>query len=115
MARGWIKGRKRPPTGKLSHQVGAWSWNSALLHSKIQATGPDKCWTWTGASNDWSNLFGARKHDRPQMTQVNRLLAMEISGEPIDDVAIMMKCKNKKCCNPDHFTTGPNYRRTDLG
>lgn len=115
MARGWIKGRSRPKTGNLTHEIGAWAWNSNLLHSKINKTTDDECWSWTGASNDWSNLFGARKNDVPQMTQVNRLLQMEITGEPIDDIAVKMKCRNKKCCNPNHFTTGPNYRRTDLG
>jgi len=94
--------------------VGAWSWNSHHLHSKIIKGPKDLCWTWQGSKGPQGNLFGARKNLRPQMIQVNRLLLMEQLNHPIDNIAVKMRCGNRYCCNPNHFNYNqPNQRRPD--
>ena len=110
------KGKPGRPLGfspgrytKATHRVGDWAWNSTRLWSKIdQSAGADACWAWRGAVSPGGNLFGAIKNGRSQMTQVNRLLLMEQTGEPINDVAVRMTCQNKYCCNHRHFTTEYN-------
>lgn len=103
---GWMR--------KTTHKIGAWSWNSETLHRRIVKTTPDKCWAWMGSSNAYGNIFGAYKNDHQQMTQANRLLYMEIHNEPIDHLAIKMKCGNKHCSNPSHFYTDRNIKYKEL-
>jgi len=104
--KGYSPGWKRITT----HQVGLWTWNSETLHSRLVKTAPDKCWAWTGSKNDYGNIFGAYKNNKKQMTQANRLLYMEIHNEPIDHLAVKMKCGNKHCSNPQHFYTDRNFK-----
>lgn len=98
------------PKRVVTHQVGNWSWNTVNLHKRIVKTGLDDCWAWIGSSNQYGNIFGGFKFDKPQMTQANRLLYMEIHNEPIDHLSIRMTCNNKHCCNPQHFSTAKNKR-----
>lgn len=96
-----------PGVGRThTHRMGAWTWNSPLLHSKIKKH--RGCWEWLGAQGPSGNLFGAYKNNKPQMTQPNRLIYMEETGESADDVAIYMSCQNKNCCNFLHFEVQPN-------
>lgn len=101
-----------PGVGKThTHQVGIWTWNSPVLHSKIQKGTVKECWEWSGSKGPAGNLFGAYKDKKPQMIQPNRLILMEITGEPVDDVSIYMKCHNRWCCNSRHFELQPNRAR----
>ena len=98
----------------ITHRIGVWSWNTENLHKRIIKGKKNECWTWTGSSNQYGNIFGAYKNDKQQMSQTNRLIYMEIHNEPIDDLSIQMKCGNKHCCNPNHFITGPNKKYKPL-
>jgi hypothetical protein len=97
-------------TRKITHRVGAWSWDTDKLHSRIVKTTPDACWAWTGSYNNFGNIFGAFKNDRQQMVQANRLLYIEQVNEPIDHLSIKTTCKNRHCSNPSHFYTDKNNR-----
>ena len=114
MPRGWPKGKPRGTRDHITHEVGSWSWNTNTLHRKIRVGDRDECWEWIGSKNKWGNLYGAYKNGHAQMTQANRIIQMEISGEPVEDISIIMTCKNIHCCNHNHFSFGPNYRKIDL-
>ena len=105
--KGYSPGLRR----KITHRIGDWSWNTANLHKRMVKGNPDECWAWTGSKNPHGNIFGAFKHDKPQMTQANRLLYAEHTLKPIDDVTVRMKCHNSFCCNPRHFDPRPYERR----
>ena len=102
------------PWRTITHEIGSWTWNTYNLHKRMVKGRKNDCWTWTGSSNQYGNIFGAFKNHKHQMTQANRLLYMEIHGEPIDHLSVVMTCKNKHCCNPNHFTTAPNKRYKPL-
>jgi len=104
------KGFSPGPKRIITHEVGVWSWNTNNLHKRIIKGKKNECWTWTGSSNQFGNIFGAFKSGQRQMTQSNRLLYMELVNEPIDHLSIQMTCGNKHCCNPSHFTTDKNKR-----
>jgi hypothetical protein len=91
--------------------VGEWSWNSDILWSKIVKTDDDSCWSWIGSTGPQTNLFGARRQGKPQMTQARRILYRDVYEEDCDDKQIKMKCKNAYCMNWHHFETTPNQRR----
>jgi len=108
------KGYSPGPKRNITHRIGNWSWDTELLHKRIVKTDIDKCWAWIGSSNDHGNIFGAYKNEERQMTQSNRLLYMELHGEPIDHLAIKMSCGNKHCSNPSHFYTDRNLKYKEL-
>lgn len=93
---------------------GQWTWKDSLLWRKVVKTTPEACWAWLGSTSPHANLFGARKNDRPQMTQVPRLLWASIHEQDIEDLEIRHTCGNRFCCNPHHLYAVPNhmlYRR----
>lgn len=92
----------------LTHQQGAWAWNSPRLHAKIETGKKNECWSWLGSAGPSGNLYGAYKNGKPQMTQPNRLIYMEMTDSPAEDVAIYMRCHNRNCCNHNHFEILPN-------
>lgn len=91
--------------------VGEWTWNTEVLWSKIVQTDADSCWSWLGATGPQTNLFGARKNGKPQMTQTQRILYMDITGKDAANIQIKHQCKNAYCLNPRHFDVRPNQRR----
>ena len=91
--------------------IGEWTWNTEIFWKKIVQTDENSCWSWTGSTGPQTNLFGARKNGKPQMTQARRLLYRDIYNEDCDDKRITMKCNNAYCMNPGHFDTKPNQRR----
>ena len=101
--KGYTPGLKR----NITHQIGQWSWNSNLLHSHIEKKTQNECWIWNGSKGPQANLFGAYKNGHQQMTQVNRLLQMELTNAPLDGYKVSMKCKNRYCSNPHHFEVNP--------
>lgn len=108
--RGWPKGRPRNTPIKTTEQQGPWAWNGDKLMEKMQPGAPDECWTWLGSSGPHGLLFGARKNGRPQMTQANRLIYMTHFKENIEGYQVRMACKNKQCCNWNHFRLEPHNR-----
>ena len=108
------KGYSPGQTRTITHQIGAWSWNTETLHERIVKGADNECWSWTGSKNQHGNIFGGFKADKQQMSQANRFLYMEIVNEPIDHLAVKMSCGNKHCCNPSHFYTGKNNRYLEL-
>lgn len=91
--------------------MGQWTWNSEILHSKIVKTEPDECWQWLGASGPQTNLFGAQRNGKAQMTQARRILFRDVYERDCEDQRIKMKCKNAYCMNWHHFDTMPNQRK----
>ena len=97
---GWSPGETRT----ITHRVGQWSWNHNKLISKlVKGQNEDDCWQWQGAVSPAANLFGAYKNGRPQMTQVNRLLAMAETGLDLEGKCVYMRCGDFHCSNPQHF------------
>lgn len=109
-------------TDETIKSVGAWTWKDSLLWRKIVKTADDVCWAWTGSTGPHANLFGARKNNRPQMSQVPRFIWMSVHNEDVEHLEIRHTCGNRFCCNPNHLTTVPNHmlyrrdgtNRTDL-
>ena len=80
-----------------------WTWNSELVLSKVDKGNQWDCWEWTGAQSPAAPLFGARKNNRPQMTQAARILYREYYNEDCEEREITHDCGNKNCMNPDHW------------
>ena len=91
--------------------VGEWQWNTERLWTKIVQTEQDKCWAWLGSTGPHTNLFGAVKNGKRQMTQARRILYRDITDQDCQDLQITMKCKNAYCMNPNHFEVKPNQRK----
>lgn len=91
--------------------VGEWSWNSDILWSKIVQTEDYDCWAWLGAVGPQTNLYGAKRNGKPQMTQARRILFRDVTGEDCNDKQITMRCNNPYCMNWHHFETKPNQRK----
>lgn len=84
-------------------QIGLWRWNSELVLSKVDKTDELSCWEWQGAQSPAAPLFGARKNNRPQMTQAARILYREYYNEDCEDKEVTHSCGNKNCMNPSHW------------
>ena len=93
-------------------QVGEWAWKSDLLWSKIRkGEDPDDCWEWLGSKSANANLFGVYKNNFQQMSQVQRIIHREVTGEDCEDLSFRHTCGSKFCCNPAHVETYPNNKR----
>lgn len=105
------KRRSPPPRRKITHQVGAWSWNHDNLLSKLDATKSDSCnLTWQGSTGPETHLYGGFKNGVAQMNQARRFLWM---GEKNQDIAlhrITMTCNNPYCMNIEHMKLAPNLK-----
>ncbi len=87
---------------RITTRVGEWAWNTDRLNEKIQVQ--PGCHIWTGSTGPHTNLFGAYKNDKSQMTQARRIIYMDRTGEDIADSDIIMTCHNRYCCNFEHMT-----------
>jgi hypothetical protein len=97
-------------------QIGAWGWDNIRLHSKIDKT-PDEngCLNWQGAMSPTGALMGAWKSKdgvmTQQMTQVRRLIMMDVTNEDHSEYQIKLSCGNQRCCNhKEHFELKPTNR-----
>lgn len=97
-------------------QVGAWGFDRDRLWSKINTT-PDAngCHNWQGAMSPSGALMGAwKKRDgamTQQMTQVRRLIMMDVMNKDISEYQIKLSCGNQRCCNyQEHFKLEPTNR-----
>jgi hypothetical protein len=91
--------------------VGKWSWDPELLMSKIIKRDTDDCWGWSGSVAPHANLMGARKNNRPQMTQAPRLIWMTHTGQDVSELEVRHHCGNRFCTNISHMFTKPNHMR----
>jgi hypothetical protein len=109
---GWPKGKKRGIG--LTHDQGQdeWTWNGALLLSKIDSANrtDDECHPWLGSRGPNGNLFGANKNGGSQMTQANRLIYAQMTGENVFNMAVRMKCYDRYCANVNHMELKPYAR-----
>ena len=96
-------------------QVGVWGFDRDRLWNKIDTT-PDEngCHNWRGAMSPSGALMGAWKSYngvvRQQMSQVRRLVMLDVTNEDISDHRVTLTCANQRCCNPDHFKLKPTNR-----
>jgi len=102
------KGYSPPPNRKITHEQDGWAWDSRKIDRKLKRTdNPDECWAWLGSVSPGGNLMGAYKNNKPQMTQVNRLLAMQEFNCSLIGQQVRMTCGNHRCSNPHHFRIEP--------
>jgi hypothetical protein len=96
-------------------QIGAWGFDRLRLWSKIDTT-PDLngCHNAKSAMSPSGALMGAWKNGKQQMTQIRRLVQMDITNEDISEHQVKLKCANQKCCNPQHFILRPTNKRPML-
>jgi len=92
-------------------KVGEWGFDRLRLWNKIDTT-PDAngCHNARSAMSPSGALMGAWKNGHQQMTQIRRLVQMDIANEDISAYQVTLKCANQKCCNPEHFILKPNNR-----
>ena len=83
--------------------IGQWTWNSELVRSKVDRSDTHGCHPWLGSQSPSAPLFGARKNNRPQMTQAARILYREIYNEDCEDKEITHSCGNRNCMNERHW------------
>jgi len=93
--------------------IGEWAYKPELLWEKVVKGQPDECWTWLGSKSTAANLFGAKKNGVKQMTQANRLIYADTTGEDPGAFEIYHSCNNRFCTNPAHFLTRPNRFKRD--
>ena len=102
-------------------KVGDWEFDRIRLWNKIDVT-PDEngCHNSRSAMSPSGALMGAWKTNpdtgitKQQMTQIRRLVQMDVTNEDIQEYQVTLKCGNQRCCNREHFVLKPNKRRTTL-
>jgi len=97
-------------------QIGVWGFDRDRLWSKIDAE-PDVngCHNWNGAMSPSGALMGAWKNGRQQMSQVRRLVLMDVTNEDISEHQVTLTCGNQRCCNyKEHFVLKPTNRKPML-
>jgi len=91
--------------------MGAWSWNSQVLNDKVIKGTDTECWPSTNfAQTKHGPLFGAKKNNRPQMTQVCRILYRDWFNKDCEENEIAHQCGDKTCLNPSHWEVKPNKK-----
>lgn len=99
VARGWCTGHyqqatkegRRPP--KRTIEESFWL--------KVDKTGPNGCWLWTGARSTAG--YGSFASD-PRAKQAHRLAYLYVKGElPELPLEFDHLCRNKLCVNPEHL------------
>jgi len=96
-------------------QVGEWGFDRDRLWSKIDLT-PDQngCYNASSAMSPSGALMGAWKNGRQQMTQIRRLVLMDVMNKDISEYQVTLSCGNQRCCNEKHFVLKPTNRRPML-
>lgn len=103
--------RHLSPLGPTTSTIRSWLSKGGLVRRRVFQTvwdgvekkGPDECWPWQGAVRHKSSRGTPLHHPTWRGTRVHRVILKEEFG--IDDprVAILITCKNLRCCNPAHF------------
>jgi hypothetical protein len=101
-------------------RIGPWGFDRDRLWSKID-TEPDAngCHNWRGSMSPSGALMGAWKSRNgtmtQQMTQVRRLIMLDITNEDISEYQVKLTCGNQRCCNyKEHFILKPNNKKPML-
>lgn len=83
------------PEGIASNIIKFWA--------KFDRSGPNGCWTWTGATDDCG--YGLTKF-KGKRIRTHRLAYFLTHGEFPDDLSVCHQCDNPPCGNPAHLWLG---------
>lgn len=76
----------------------------ARFWPRVNKNGPNGCWEWTGALNNYG--YGAFSIGRP-MYPAHRVAYVLILGPVPSNHPLDHLCRNRKCVNPDHLDAVP--------
>lgn len=80
-----------------------WRSSPENFWNKVSKSSPDRCWPWTGATDDsgYGSLSRARRHKKAHRH------AWEITfGQIPLGILVCHHCDNPPCCNPAHLFLG---------
>ena len=82
------------------------NWKYRIL-SRIKIVGT--CWEWQGTTKGFgygSMTVGSRSDGTRRTTTSHRVSYEAFNGKIKDDLWVLHKCDNPKCCNPEHLYLG---------
>lgn len=85
------------------------TWQERVIPRTVAA---GSCWNWTGyvGTDGYGEL-----NVRGEKIAVHRYVFREARGEIPDGMVIDHRCRNRKCCNPDHLEAVTNQENLNRG